>query len=98
MAIRSTVEQFAATGPFPASEDAEVDDINRRFELLERIARPVTPDEALVLSRSFGPDDAFGLAWTLLHLIETASEPLLREPPSASANEWIPLIWERSLR
>ena len=35
-------------------------------------------------------DDCFGLAWTLLHLIETAPEAIDRLP--AGQNEWIDRI------
>jgi hypothetical protein len=39
---------------------------------LSKVQIPVTDKEACAMVRLFGPDDCFGLAWTLLHLIETA--------------------------
>ena len=57
----------------------------------------MTDEEAKLLLGSFGPDDCFGLAWTLLHLIETApgARHLVVEP-SATDNEWIQSLWRRS--
>ena len=59
--------------------------------------RPVTDDEAALLIRCFGPDDCFGLAWTLLHLIETAPGRLpLKAEPSPAENEWVRRLWDRA--
>jgi hypothetical protein len=55
----------------------------------------VTDDEARALATAFGPDECFGLAWTLLHLIETAPSPVVRQQPPEGASEWIRLIWDR---
>ena len=40
--------------------------------MLESVAKPVTDDEAAALAQLFGPGDCFGLAWTLVHLVESA--------------------------
>jgi hypothetical protein len=47
----------------------------------------VSGEEAGALARLFGPDDCFGLAWTLVHLIESAPEYLDHLP--VHENEWI---------
>jgi len=92
------VEEFVALGPLP---DASADEglIAKHQEALSRIARPVSAEEAIVLLGTFGPDDCYGLAWTLLHLIESApgGAPLKSEP-SSSDNEWVRLLWERAQR
>ena len=86
-------------GPFPASHDADEHDIDRRGTLLTSITPPVTLEEATALLTCFGPDEAFGLAWTLLHLIETAQiGVLLTREPADSDNEWIRRLWDRSHR
>jgi len=57
----------------------------------------VNDEEAALLIECFGPDDCYGLAWALLHLIESAPGGIpLRSKPSPSSNEWIQLLWERS--
>ena len=99
MSIRPEVQQLVDLGPFPSSDDADPHEIERRGALLDRIARPPTRAEAAALLACFGPDDAFGLAWSLLHLIETAPMGIpIDHKPSASENEWIRRLWDRSHR
>jgi len=99
MSIRSEVQQLVDLGPFPKSADAEEYDIDRRGNLLTAITRPLTHEEAVVLLTCFGPDDAFGLAWALLHLIETTPGGVpISTKPQPSDNEWIRLLWDRSHR
>jgi len=99
MSIRSEVQQLVDRGPFPDSDDADEHDIDRRGVLLTAIKRPVTHEEAVALLTCFGPDDAFGLAFTLLHLIETIpGGVLIATKPQPSDNEWIRLLWHRSHR
>ncbi|MEV0978358.1 hypothetical protein [Streptomyces sp. NPDC049915] len=43
----------------------------------------------------FGPDDCYGVAWLLLHLIETGPNPVLTEPPDAHAGPWRRRLWRR---
>ncbi|MFG2824645.1 hypothetical protein ACGFX4_35090 [Kitasatospora sp. NPDC048365] len=74
--IRPEVADFIALGTLP-SEDEEPDEalevrVDRAADLLELVERPVTDEEAHALAACFGPDECFGVAWRLLHLIETA--------------------------
>jgi hypothetical protein len=94
MSIRQSVAAFLAFGPLP-DEDQPVEAIQRAEELLERIDPPVTDEEATALLRGFGPDDCYGLAWTLLHLIETAPSAMTAHYPSDSDNPWIELLRRR---
>jgi len=99
MTIRSEVQELVDLGPFPASADAEEIDVERRGALLMKIVAPVTREEAVALLSCFGPDEAFGLAWTLLHLIETAPRdfPLVSNP-LVPENEWVRRLRERRHR
>ena len=97
MAIRPAVRAFVELGPLPDCH-ASVETIRAHERLLE-IEGPVSDEEAAVLLRCFGPDDCFGLAWTLLHLIETAPGGIpIKAAPSAQDNEWIQRLWHRSHR
>ncbi|MBL1086593.1 hypothetical protein JK359_32330 [Streptomyces actinomycinicus] len=90
--MRSEVQAFFAAGPLP-NWDASEEEISKRERQLALIPQPVTPEEATALASCFGPDDCYGLAWTLVHLIETAPGPLPRIPqaqPDAGA-------WQRTL-
>lgn len=98
MGIRQEVEEFVRLGPLPDSNASE-ETIALHQGRLERIKRPVTDEEAALLINMFGPDDCYGLAWSLLHLIESApgGSPI-RSEPSSSANEWLRRLWDRSHR
>ena len=94
--MRQEVDELLRMGPMPDEGSAEQDQVDRYAELIDGIARPATDDEARALVSIFGHDDFFGVAWSLLHLIETAPHwPLpdcLRDPQ----NDWIRLLRDRS--
>lgn len=98
MAVRKAVEDFVQLGPLPdcsAPEEA----IALHQIHLQRINPPATNEEAELLVKCFGPDDCYGLAWTLLHLIESApgGSPV-KVQPSANDNEWLRRLWDSSHR
>ena len=95
--MRPEVRELVAMGPLPDSASA-ADDMNleKRQSLLDAIGKPLSDHEAEGLAGLFGPDDCFGLAWTLVHLIETAPGwPLLDRLPAVD-NEWIALLRKRA--
>ncbi len=67
--VREQVSKLSELGPFPSSAGASPDQVLKYQPLIEQIARPLEDDEAKALLDLFGPDDFFGLAWTVLHLI-----------------------------
>ncbi|MFE0642498.1 hypothetical protein ACFW2Y_12925 [Streptomyces sp. NPDC058877] len=86
--MRTEVQIFVADGPLP-DEDSSEEEIDRRCQQLVAIARPVTTEEAHALAGCFGPDDCYGVGWTLIHLIETAPGPLPVVPrPDAENPIW----------
>jgi hypothetical protein len=98
--IRPEVRELVALGALPAEDVAEQQDLEHREHrerLVRAITRPVTDDEARALLAVFGPDDCYGVAWTVLHLIETAPgwplEDALRD--DRGGNEWILLLQQR---
>lgn len=93
--MRPDVRTFVADGPLP-DWDASEEEIDRRVRQLEAIARPVTGEEARALVACFGPDDCYGVAWTLLHLIETAPRPVLTADPGPEAGEWQRRLYGRT--
>jgi len=72
--IRPEVERLVALGPMPDSLGATPDQalVEEYERLITAISRPVSLDEALALTKVFGPDDFYGLAWAVVHLIESA--------------------------
>jgi hypothetical protein len=97
MSIRPEVQRLVDLGPFPASQEADPDDVDHRGALLSSVTPPVTREEAAALLVCFGADEAFGLAWALVHLIESGPLPLTARPAD-SENEWIRLLWDRAHR
>ncbi|MFE7094443.1 hypothetical protein [Streptomyces erythrochromogenes] len=94
--MRAEVLTFVADGPLPDC-DADEEEIDRRVTRLEAISRPVSGEEATALVACFGPDDCYGVAWTLLHLIETGPNPVLRTRPAPDANEWHHRLYDRAV-
>ncbi len=66
--------------------------------LVSAIQEPMSLEDAEALLRTFGPDDFFGLAWTLLHLIERTDLPSSMQAPADLSNEWVDRIWRRQQR
>jgi hypothetical protein len=93
--MRPEVQTFVADGPLP-DWDASEEEIDKRVRQLEAISRPVTMEEAETLAKCFGPDDCYAVAWTLLHLIETAPGPVPSvSRPAPDAGEWQHVLWSR---
>ncbi|MEU6334718.1 hypothetical protein ACPC27_25175 [Streptomyces cellulosae] len=93
--MRSEVQAFVADGPLPDLEASEKE-IERRERQLAAVSPPVTSEEAAALAACFGPDDCYGLAWTLVHLIETAPGPVPRiNDPGPDAGDWAEVLRAR---
>lgn len=94
--MRPAAQAFVADGPIP-DWNASEEEIDRRSEQLKAISKPVNAAEAKALIACFGPDDCYGLAWSLLHLIETGPNPALTTEPASDANEWHHRLWMRAV-
>ncbi|MDN5786270.1 hypothetical protein [Pseudorhodobacter sp.] len=92
--MRREIREFVALGHLP---DYDTDaDIEPFATAIHAIPTPVSDVEAEALMPSFGKEDCFGLAWTLLHIIETSPNLHPKSPPSKGDNEWKQLLWQRS--
>ena len=97
--MRAAIQRLAALGPLPAGDAAEVDQLQRYQQLLTGLQPPVSDPEAQVLAGLFPPDldECYGLAWTLVHLIETA--PGWPLPACLQLSEgWIGCLRDRAVR
>jgi hypothetical protein len=99
----TSIHDLVALGPLPREADATEEGLERHQAALARIAIPVTTDEAYLLMTIFGPDgddSCFGLAWTLLHLIESCpgGVPLPEDRPRPDSHGWRLVVWDRSRR
>src|SRR3546814_20646861 len=84
MTVRSEIFNLIDLGPLP-SEAGSVTDVARRQTLIQSIAPPLTLAEATALAGVLGPDICFGLAWTVVHLIESAPGWSVERVPSGSS-------------
>lgn len=94
--MQSVVTALLELGVLPGSAAADVPTIQAFEDLLAKVQTPVTDEEADALVRLFGPDDCFGLAWSLLHLIETAPGWPVEGALDGLEGEWIVRLRERA--
>ena len=87
--MRPQVQELVALGPFPAEDAATDEEVQRREELVTAIEPPITDEEARALVTVFGPDDFYGGAWSVLHLIESAPGWPIEDALGNEDNEWI---------
>lgn len=94
--MRISAQKLVALGRFP-DETVDPSEILEHEHGLEAIEPPLTDDEAKALLACFGPDDCFGLAWTLVHLIETSPTPLPTMQPGKDSNKWENVLYQRQI-
>jgi hypothetical protein len=87
--MRKEVIELEKLGPLPSSDRAAVETVKNYQDLIVSLKKPITDAEARALVKIFGPDDCFGLAETLLHLVESAPGWPLEDCLKNSDNEWI---------
>lgn len=97
--MQQAIELLIDLGPLPA-ENTLIDDalVTTYEQLLSTITTPVSNDEAVVLTTLFGVDSCYGLAWTLIHLIESAPHWPIQECLINKENTWISILHERATR
>jgi hypothetical protein len=100
MLVREEVSELANLGPLPSCEIAVRPDQRERLErfglLISSIQKPITDEEARILCGLFGPDDCFGMEWTLVGLIESAPGWPLADCLQETSNEWIQMLKQRA--
>ena len=71
--MRKEVEQLALMGAMPDEADERITAalVDEYADLLGKIVKPVTLDEAHILIELFPPTALYEIEWTLLHLIES---------------------------
>lgn len=94
--IREEVRKLVELGPLPPSTNTDSETIDRHWALLAAISRPISVEEAEALVALFGPDECFGLVWSLIHLLESAPGWPLEYLLTDMSNEWIRLLLTRA--
>jgi hypothetical protein len=96
--MQQAISALLGLGPLPSSAATTVPTIQAFEDQLSKVRTPITDEEACALVKLFGPDDCFGLAWTLLHLIETAPGWPVQGALNGLEGEWIERLRERAER
>lgn len=97
MSIRPEIQHLVHIGSLPAKQEPSIEQLRQVGDLLLSVTKPVSDDETKALACIFGPDGCFGLASTLLHLIETAPGRPLVDCLIDSGNELIASLKERTV-
>lgn len=97
--MRTEIERLIRLGPFPPESEASLEFLREMEELIASIKKPVTNEEAKTLISLFEPPDScYGLAWSVLHLIETAPSWPISNCLENPKNEWVLSLCERAIR
>jgi hypothetical protein len=94
--MQVSIRKLIELGKLPSIENADASILKKYQDLLLSIEEPITDEEAVGLMGVLGPDDCFGLAWTLIHIAETAPGWPLREALADVNSEWVKTIMQRA--
>ncbi|ADV62992.1 hypothetical protein Isop_2418 [Isosphaera pallida ATCC 43644] len=88
--MRPEIHQLVGKGRLPSSTSS-IPIIEEWQTALEKIKPPLSDEEAVALSKLFpnSEDECFGLAWTLVHLVETAPSWPIQACLQDKSNPWI---------
>lgn len=90
--------RLISLGRFPTENEATDAQLRALEEALHAITFPTSIEEARALVSLFNVDDCFGLAWTLLHLVESCGQRVIEREPASDANEWQIGLWRSWLQ
>jgi hypothetical protein len=96
--MRTTVTNLVSLGRLPEERSAAVAQLQAFEAALKSIERLVTNEEAMSLLQVLPntEESCFGLAWSVLHLIETAPGWPLKEAKLHCSNPWVASMLERA--
>jgi hypothetical protein len=96
--MRTSVTNLVSLGRLPEERSASVAQLQAFEAALKSIERPVTDEEAMSLLQVLPntEESCFGLAWSVLHLIETAPGWPLKEAKRQRSNPWVASMLERA--
>jgi hypothetical protein len=96
--VRNAIREMNSLGPLPSEDQADVEVLKKYDELYRSITKPITDEEAKVLVKLLGHDGCFGLASSIVHLIESAPGWPLEECLHDQKNEWVVELRNRAVR
>lgn len=94
--MRKEVRALIKLGPMPSEDMVDIETVDKYEKLLHKIQPPLTIIEAEGVASLFGPDSFYGLAWTLVSLIESAPDWPKNVTLPDIENEWVKLLRDRA--
>ena len=94
--MRIELRQLLALGPFSSESDAALDILEQQDALVRALEAPATEEEARAAMSLFGADSCFGLAWGVVHFVESAPSWPIWECLADDASYWAGVMRERS--
>lgn len=96
--MRPAVVSLLKLGRLPDEGSAAVAQLQEYESALAAVTPPVSDQEALALLSVFPSSDhsCFGLAWSVLHLVETAPGWPIPEASLHRANPWVNNVLDRA--
>ena len=90
------VDELVKMGRLPSSDQADEGYLESFQALLGEVDGDLDKCDSIRLLQLLGPDDCFGLAWSIVHIVENCSEwPFLFEIPDIDPG-WMSVLEERS--
>ena len=88
--MRSEVLNLIALGQIPSSK-SQISAIEAWQNAVQQVSFPITDEEAHALIKLFSSteDECYGLAWNLVHLVESAPQWPLKSCLQDTSNPWI---------
>jgi hypothetical protein len=96
--MRQEVVSFCELGTLPGEARAVPEKIRQYEKHFRAITLPVSDEEARALVRMFGNDGCFGLASSLIALIETSPNWPLADCLTDSSNQYVNELRQRAIR
>ncbi|MGN6302608.1 MAG: hypothetical protein ACTHN8_16120 [Angustibacter sp.] len=98
MSIRPEVAALARWAPLPPEDEWEPQRIDEFVAAIDAVSPPLTAQERRALIPVLGgpsEDSVYGVAWGVLHLLETAPDDGWQERLDTAASPWFDLLLVR---
>lgn len=96
--MRTAVTELVALGRLPEEAAASVPVLESFERAIQRVEPPLSDEEALGLLSVFplGEASCFGLAWSVVHLVESAPGWPMPQARLQGSNPWVRSLLERA--
>jgi hypothetical protein len=94
--MRKQLADFVALGVLPSEKTATVNQMEKIEAMLASIEKPLSEEEAAALIPVLGDDNCFGVAKSVLQLIESTPGWPLPACLLNTSNKWVAMLIQRA--